>query len=564
MSDFFAIAELLSRGRSAHHPVARQAGAAVDFSRFHAMAGAWYAACAAQPGKRWALYFEDTLEFAAALLGAWQAGKVVYLPGDALPATLGSLRNQVDGFAGQLSPEYAPLNPVEGASTPPWHALDAETTMLVVYTSGSNGEPAAIPKHLRQLDAEVATLARCWDTLASDATVLGTVSHQHIYGLLFRVLWPLASGRPLQAERLLYPESMVDAMAQGPSVLIASPAHLKRLPDQLDWPSVQRAGLRAVFSSGGALSPEAAHECLRLTGQTPIEIYGSSETGGIAWRQCATESIVRWTPLPGVEVQVADDLLQVRSAHLSDTQWFASTDRVALQADGFELLGRSDRIVKIEEKRISLTALDAGLLASGCLEAVATFVLPGARSTLAVVAAPNAKGWTLLQQQGKSALNRLLRACVAGQIETSALPRRWRYAWSLPVNSQGKTTQAALECCFDLRLPQATYITRAEQNAQVQIVVAKDIPQFEGHFPQAPILPGVTQVEWALYFGRMLFALPPVFLGLEALKFQRVIVPGSVVQLQLHFLRERGRLEFTLQSSAGQHATGRVVLGDAT
>lgn len=564
MSDFCAIAELLSRGRSAHHPVARQAGAVIDFSRFHAMAGAWYAACVAQPGKRWALYFEDTLEFAAALLGAWQANKVVYLPGDALPATLGSLRSQVDGFAGQLPPEYAPLTPVEGASRPPWHVLNAETTMLVVYTSGSNGAPVAIPKHLRQLDAEVATLARCWDALASDATVLGTVSHQHIYGLLFRVLWPLASGRPLHAERLLYPESMVDAMAQGPSVLIASPAHLKRLPDQLDWPSVQRAGLRAVFSSGGALSPEAAQECLRLTGQAPIEIYGSSETGGIAWRQRATESIVHWTPLPGVEVQVADDLLQVRSAHLPDTQWFASSDRVALQADGFELLGRSDRIVKIEEKRISLTALDAGLLASGCLEAVATFVLPGARSTLAVVATPNAKGWALLQQQGKSALNRLLRACVAGQVEASVLPRRWRYVWSLPVNSQGKTTQAALERCFDLRLPQATHITRSEQNAQVQIVVAKDLPQFEGHFPEAPILPGVTQVEWALYFGRMLFALPPVFLGLEALKFQRVIAPGSAVQLQLHFQRERGRLEFTLQSSAGQHATGRVVLGDTT
>ena len=564
MSDFCAIAELLSRGRSARHPVAQQAGATVDFSRFRAMAGAWHAACAAQPGKRWALYFEDTLEFAAALLGAWQAGKVVYLPGDALPATLGSLRNQVDGFAGQLPSEYAPLTPVEGARTPPWHALDAETTMLVVYTSGSNGEPVAIPKHLRQLDAEVATLARCWDTLVGDATVLGTVSHQHIYGLLFRVLWPLASGLTLRADRMLYPESMVDAMTRGPSVLIASPAHLKRLPDQLNWPSVRRAGLRAVFSSGGALSPEAAQECLRLTGRAPIEIYGSSETGGIAWRQRATESIVRWTPLPGVEVQVADDLLQVRSAHLPDTRWFASTDRVALQAGGFELLGRSDRIVKIEEKRISLTALDAGLLASGYLEAVTTFVLPGARSTLAVVAAPNAKGWALLHQQGKSAFNRLLRSCVADQVEASVLPRRWRYVWNLPVNSQGKITQAALERCFDLRLPQAIYITRTELDAQVQIAVAKDLPQFEGHFPQTPILPGVAQVEWALHFGRMLLPLPPVFLGLEALKFQRVIVPGSVVQLQLHFLPERGRLEFTLRSSVGQHATGRAVLGDAT
>ena len=563
MSDFCAIADLLARGRAAQHPIALQAGAAVDFSRFETMASAWHAAFAAHAGTRWALYFEDSLEFAAALLGAWHAGKEVYLPGDALPATLGSLRSQVDGFAGPLPPEYAPLTPIAGAGTPPWHALDVETTLVVVYTSGSSGEPLAIPKHLRQLDAEVAIQAHCWDALSGDATVLATVSHQHIYGLLFRVMWPLASGRPLLAERLLYPESMVDALAQGPSVLVTSPAHLKRLPEQLDWPSVKRAGLRLVFSSGGPLPPEAAQECMRLTGQAPIEIYGSSETGGIAWRQRANPSALHWTTLPGVEVRVVDDQLQVRSAHLPDSQWFTGTDRVALHESGFELLGRSDRIVKIEEKRISLTALDAGLLASGYLEAVASFALPGARSTLAVVAAPNAKGWAVLQQQGKSAFNRLLRAGLAGQVESSVLPRRWRYVWGLPVNSQGKTTQAVLERCFDPRLPQALCITRSAQDAHIQIAVAESLPQFEGHFPQTPILPGVAQVEWALHFGRMLFSLPPVFLGLEALKFQRVIVPGSVVHLTLRFAPERTRLEFMLHSDAGQHATGRVLMGEA-
>jgi len=95
-----------------------------------------------------------------------------------------------------------------------------EAPALVVYTSGTNGEPLAIGKSLAQLDAEVHALearfgALC-DTglapvnLATEAmagfdddddvempVIWATVTHQHIYGLLFRVLWPLAAGRSI-------------------------------------------------------------------------------------------------------------------------------------------------------------------------------------------------------------------------------------------------------------------------------------------------------------------------------------------------------------------------------
>ena len=51
--------------------------------------------------------------------------------------------------------------------------------------------------------------------------------------------------------------ALAPALANGPCVLIASPAHLKRLPDHLDWRGAARM-LRAVFSSGGPLAPETA------------------------------------------------------------------------------------------------------------------------------------------------------------------------------------------------------------------------------------------------------------------------------------------------------------------
>ena len=269
--------------------------------------------------------------------------------------------------------------------------LDRAATQLVVYTSGTNGEPLAIAKKLAQLDAEVHALearfgALCDTGLApvnlapetfaagaarSDAAdtepptvVWATVTHQHIYGLLFRVLWPLAAGRPFAAERLVFNEEIAQRI-HGPAVLVASPAHLRRLPEAIDWSPV-RAGLRAVFSSGGPLPPEAADATLALLGAAPVEVYGSSETGGVAWRQRARHGDT-WQPLPGIEFRVDGGELAVRSPHLPDLEWFRTADRATPAADGmdgFELHGRADRIVKIEEKRVSLTALEQRLATS--------------------------------------------------------------------------------------------------------------------------------------------------------------------------------------------------------
>ncbi|MFP3656715.1 AMP-dependent synthetase, partial [Burkholderia sp. SIMBA_052] len=59
----------------------------------------------------------------------------------------------------------------------------------------SSGRPKPIRKTLAQFNAEVHTLERQWGALVGDATMLASVPHHHIYGLLFRVLWPLAAGR---------------------------------------------------------------------------------------------------------------------------------------------------------------------------------------------------------------------------------------------------------------------------------------------------------------------------------------------------------------------------------
>ncbi|WP_235577930.1 AMP-binding protein [Pseudoxanthomonas sp. Root630] len=438
--------------------------------------------------------------------------------------------------------------------------LDPASTRLVVFTSGSTGEPAAIEKHLRQLDAEVRALESALGAGLDDVAIHGTVSHQHIYGLLFRVLWPLAAGRAI-VPRAFFPEDLLAAMEGHDAVLVASPAHLKRLPAQLDWPSLH-GRLRAVFSSGGALPAEAAHDVARLLGVPPTEILGSSETGGIAWRRWDQEQPA-WQPLPGVEWQLTDGVLDVRSPHLAEQAWWRSQDRAEADgAGGFRLLGRADRIVKVEERRVSLDALERQIQAHPAVREARVLLLGGSRSALAAVVVVDASVPLPDDATGRRALANTLSRHLAGAQDAVTRPRRWRFVAALPTNAQGKVTEAALTALFRPERPEARWTLREPARAQVELPLDASLAVFEGHFTQAAILPGVAQLDWAVQLAREAFPLPPRFLRMEALKFQRVARPGDLIHLDLEWQAERSTLVFRYTSEHGPHASGRVVFAD--
>ncbi len=572
--------------------IAWRGGAALDGAALVARVAAFRAALATTPGERWALYCDDTFEFAAALFGAWHAGKTVIVPADVQPDTLARLRTLADGFLGDMPDALK----VDAAVAAPWSALDPAATRLVVRTSGTSGEPLAITKTLAQLDAEVRALERRFGTLcdtglapvnqdaddpggvdfgeqagrdaaAAPVRVWATVSHQHIYGLLFRVLWPLAAGRAFVAERLAWPEQIADSIT-GVAVLVSSPAHLARLPDTLAWAGAREA-LRAVFSSGGPLPEDAAGNACALLGTAPVEVYGSSETGGVAWRQRARHGDT-WQALPGVAFRVVDGLLEVRSPHLPDAQWWRTADRAAPAGDGmdgFELLGRSDRLVKIGEKRVSLTAIEQRLLETGAVAQARVLMLApndpngadAATERPVVVAELSGPGRATLQARGKQALIDDLRAALLQGIERLALPRRWRFVDAMPVNAQGKTPLAALEALFNPVRPRPEWGVVDATHASARLVVDANLAVFDGHFPDQPVLPGIAQADWAIDWGRECFGVSAAFLRLEALKFPLPVGPGARLEAEWHWDAPTGVLRFELRSEQGVHSSGRAV-----
>ncbi|MFN3970740.1 MAG: 3-hydroxyacyl-ACP dehydratase FabZ [Gemmobacter sp.] len=81
--------------------------------------------------------------------------------------------------------------------------------------------------------------------------------------------------------------------------------------------------------------------------------------------------------------------------------------------------------------------------------------------------------------------------------------------------------------------------------------VTNNEPQFQGHFPGMPILPGVMIIEAMAQTAGVLVGLSMnlvdkganvFFMGVEAAKFRRKVVPGDVLELHVKALRGGGRV----------------------
>ena len=267
---------------------------------FALAAAGWKAAVQASGAKAVALYFSDIFDSASALFGCWAAGVRAVLPADTSAALIERLNDEVQAVAGDF-PANCPIASLtrKEASEPCRDVIDASKPLVALFTSGSTGTPTMVVKRLSQLFCEVESINSRGHgqekELTENTVIFSTVSQQHIYGLLFALLWPLRSARAVWHTRILYPEELLGHICKvREAAWIASPAHLNRLPEHPLWEKA-RPLLRAIYSSGGPLSDEGLKTTLLRTGIAPVELLGSSESGGIAWRKRSVEADGRIT-----------------------------------------------------------------------------------------------------------------------------------------------------------------------------------------------------------------------------------------------------------------------------
>jgi len=569
MTDFLSLDKLLTRSRLDDYVCAiTDDGVDLSWANWIERFSAWRLTLEKKDGIRWAVYEENCFEFSAILFALWSLGKQVYLPGNCQPGYLASLENFVDGFVGDFeSIDDSITRPtdceIESNHKPAPHELNTIDPLLYVFTSGSTGEPQAIPKNLTQLSAELDTLHQQWGIDIDDAHVVASVSHQHIYGLLFRCLWPLLEGWSFDTHTRQYTEKFIPPK-RGSGILISSPTHLSRLPPH----DVEKRSFNLVFCSGAPLDYCSSQQA-KLHFQCPVtEVLGSTETGGMAWRQQFAEHTNPWTTFDCVEFELAtaSQCLRIRSPYLENPDhWFETNDRAERLNDmQFTLKGRIDRIIKVEGKRLSLDDMEQKLKQHPNVKDAYVLPLPDSSGRLgAVICLDEAPA--VYDVNTKRSWNTRFRDFLLNHFERPMLPRKWRYLDSLPRNSQGKFNIKDMTKIFSDQTPRPTEATilstkTIDDEYHIDLNIPQNLVYFDGHFDQVPILPGVVQLQWAEKHARNLFGLSGDFKRLEVLKFKKIATPGMTLTLTLKYDQQSQKIDFKYTSSIGQHASGRIVL----
>ena len=513
-----------------------------------------------EPKQRWVVYHSDTFEFIAILFALWQSRCIACLPSDICSDTIDRLAPNSAGFIGEFPDlEQAFLYPPSSMQCSPLAPLDREQTAIEVYTSGSTGTPKPILKTIAMIEDEIASVDQLW-TIPKHATLISTVPHQHLFGLTFRLFWPLLTERKFLTKACTFTEDIFRQAQQLTCyVLISTPSHLKRLNDQLDWTSV--AGhCHQVISSAAPLVRQDSLFAAELLGTPVHEIYGSSETGAIAWRTQANNN-EHWHLLPQIDMQIHQGRVHISGPYIEPKHAYLS-DQIDISTSGsFRLLGRQDRIHKVEGKRLSLTKMEHEIEQTKWIRAARALVLARKRDEVVVVAELSEAGKQLRTHGSQKELVKCLKQALRSSFEAVLLPRRWRFLSSLPYNSQGKLSMDRLHSLFDnheVKWPVELSRNTLDEHIQLVFYIPKELIYFEGHFDQHPILPGITQTHWAQHFGRKHFAIEGRFTGLEVIKFQHVIQPDTEVTLSLTYNSASKKLTFQYLSDKGVHSSGRI------
>lgn len=442
------LSQLLAVGRPPDHKVAVRAGETLGFAQFHADVAHNTRRLKAVHCRTGAPICHDSYWFMVGFLALCHAGAGIVMPANTQPGTLDALSHDYDllladhatnrpnAFLLETGPrDVGPLDP-----------YDPEKVTVEFFTSGSTGSPKRIQRTAGELEREVELVTPILDADIGGGMVSGTVSHQHVYGLLFRLLWPLSCGRRFSALTHEVWETALDELEPG-GLLVTSPAHLSRMAGIAPLSPSDRPS--QILSAGAPLSSPVAQEAAEILGVCPTEIFGSTETGACAFRHTQNADAA-WTPLPEVCFgQTPEGMLRIKSPALPDTVWVETADRVDLEPDGgFRFKGRADRIVKIEGKRVSLPEVEGQIGALAWVDEAAVTVVPSANNRLGAVIVVNPAGRERLAALGNFRFSRLLRQKLAATQEPAGRPRLWRFVDSLPVSDMGKRREQDLQDLF--------------------------------------------------------------------------------------------------------------------
>jgi len=451
-------------GEFGDHPAAvTVAGESVSWAQLRRRAGAVAQQLTGMSAV--ALRAANTLDTVVGVVAGLMAGvPVVPIPADAGPMEREHMLRDSRAAATIGDPDWddvaLPKIPVEGEADWSGDEPPADSTGLIMYTSGTTGLPKGVVLSRRALGADLDGLADAWQWTPDDTLAHGLPLF-HVHGLVLGVLGPLRVGSRLVHTGRPTPQAYAAADA---TMYFGVPTVWSRVCAEPSMATALR-GARLVVSGSAPLPVAVFEQMQALIGQAPVERYGMTETLITVSTRADGERRPGWVGLPikGVESRFVDDAgqpltpdgssigeLEIRgttmfeeylnrpdaTAESFDVDWFRTGDAVVIDDGGFHrIVGRqSIDIIKTGGFKVGAGEVEAALMTH---PAVVECAVVGASDAdlgqriVAYVVASDIDGSILIEH-------------VAALLSIHKRPREVRIVDALPRNAMGKVQKKLL------------------------------------------------------------------------------------------------------------------------
>lgn len=474
------------------------------------------------PVKNVLILSENNFDFVINFLSAVFAKKEIFLLSDSKKAS-------------QLDFEYIVLEKVCGLKNPDcadfeFFVPDFQTTFATVFTSGSTGKPKRVKKSFENIFVEAEDIINAAKTaLKAELTpVLTSSTPHHMFGLTCWMFLAFFDPKRflLNAREVVYP----DRAEFGGAIFVSTPSFLEKFKKYdviLDEKPV------LVMTAGDRLKDET-YDYFEKYNVPVLDIYGSTETGVIAYKTEKNEQILRCFKSVETDSDM-DSQIVIKSPYFLEKTAVLCDIIERIDSKHFRLKNRSDRIVKIQEKRVSAIEIETFVRNLEMIEDAYCFKY-GEKLACAAVLNDSGKDFYLDEENGgRQKLIKNLKAALKDKSEI--IPQKWRFLHEIPRTKTGKIDKSKIERVFstNISLPLVLKSEKSADYARYELVFAKNCNFFDGHFKNFPILPGVVQLYFAHMFAQEAFEKKVAENPVKKIKFSHLIKPAERLALEFKF-----------------------------
>lgn len=416
---------------------------------------------------------------------------------------------------------------------------NAQNGIITFKTGGTTSNPKLVVKTVRNLENESRDI---FDelNLENGLEFISTTTTEHLFGYTFQYMLPLTHGFSVNPARINYPEDINVKNA----CLITTPSFLEAMRKYSSQPVIRP---KVIIAAGAKLEKETFNYAKQIADRV-VEIYGSTETGVIGYRENPED---RFKLFKGIKIlETTDDYTKIHTDYSAESIVIID-DRIKLSGNFIEFIGRNGRILKIQEKRINSEEMEQTIIDRDFIKDCYCFEFKGKIASLAVL---TEKGLDFAHKNGTLELIKQLKNSLNSKFDV--VPQRWKFVYEIPKDIRGKFDKEEIRKIFELNLSLPLVYKRFHDGdtAELELCFLKNSNFFKGHFDKFPILPGVVQLFFANYYATKAFKIDCRCGQIRKIKFTNIIKPDK--NIRLVFNKTTNGINFKYEDDEKTYSSG--------